>query len=104
MAFTLTSVVNVWANRRYTFGHRGRSDRGYQYVGAAVVWAAGLALSTAVLAVVVAADGSRWVEVLALIGVWAVMALARFTLLRSWVFRRRAAPTGVERTRFRKSR
>ncbi len=103
VAFTITSVINVWANRRYTFGHRGRSDRGHQYVGAAAVWAVGLALSTGALAVVVANDGSLFVEVLALIGVWGVMALVRFTLLRSWVFRRRATPTGVERTRFRRS-
>jgi putative flippase GtrA len=103
VAFTLTSVVNIWANRRYTFGHRGRSDRGQQYVGAAVVWAVGAALSTGALALVLAADGSLAAEVLALLGVWTVMAVVRFTLLRSWVFRRRATPTGVERTRFRRS-
>ncbi|MFM2078088.1 MAG: hypothetical protein RJA49_1978, partial [Actinomycetota bacterium] len=103
VAFTLTSVVNIWANRRYTFGHRGRSDRGQQYVGAAVVWAVGAALSTAALALVLAADGSLGAEVLALLAVWTVMAVVRFTLLRSWVFRRRATPKGVERTRFRQS-
>jgi putative flippase GtrA len=102
VAFTITSMVNVWANRRYTFGHRGRSDRAHQYVTAAVVWAIGVGLSTTALALVVAADGGLAAEVGALVGVWAVMALARFTLLRSWVFRKRPQPTGVERTRFRK--
>ena len=64
--------------------------------------AIGVGLSTTALAVVVAADGGLTAEVGALVGVWAVMALARFTLLRSWVFRKRPQPTGVERTRFRK--
>ena len=63
VAFTLTSVVNVWANRRFTFGHRGRSDRAHQYVTASVVWAIGVGLSTTSLAVVVAADGGLTTEV-----------------------------------------
>ena len=84
------------------FGHRGRSDRAHQYVTAAVVWAIGVGLSTTALALVVVADGGLAAEVGALVGVWAVMALARFTLLRSWVFRKRPQPTGVERTRFKK--
>ena len=50
---------------------------------------------------VVLADGSATLEVVVLLAAWSIMAVVRFALLRSWVFRPRTAPTGVERTRFR---
>jgi putative flippase GtrA len=101
IALTATTLVNMWANRRYTFGQHGRSDRSRQYLGALLVWLLGAALSTFALGMVVLADGSATIEVIVLLATWSLMAVVRFALLRSWVFRPRTTPTGVERTRFR---
>jgi len=99
IALTATTLANVWANRRYTFGHRGRDDRGRQYLGALLVWLLGATVSSLALWAVVLAGGSRSLEVLVLLASWLGIAANRFALLRSWVFRPRAAPTGVERAR-----
>lgn len=99
IALTATTLANVWANRRYTFGHRGRTDRGRQYIGALLAWLMGATVSSLALWVVVLANGSRAVEVLVLLTSWLVIAAARFWLLRRWVFRPPVTPQGVERTR-----
>jgi glycosyltransferase involved in cell wall biosynthesis len=100
IALTATTLANMWANRRYTFGQHGRSDRSRHYVGALLVWLLGAALSTFALGMVVLADGSATAEVVVLLATWSLMAVVRFALLRSWVFRPRTEPRGVERTRF----
>ncbi|MEI8238810.1 MAG: bifunctional glycosyltransferase family 2/GtrA family protein [Actinomycetota bacterium] len=99
IALTATTLVNMWANRRYTFGQHGRSDRSRQYLGAMLVWLLGAALSTFALGMVVLANGSGTLEVVVLLATWSLMAVVRFALLRSWVFRPRSAPTGVHRAR-----
>jgi glycosyltransferase involved in cell wall biosynthesis len=104
IALTATTIVNMWANRRYTFGQHGRSDRSRQYIGALVVWLLGAALSTFALGMVVLAKGSDAMEVVVLLAAWSLMAVVRFALLRSWVFRRRTTPIGVERTRLKSPR
>ena len=104
VALTATTLANVWANRRYTFGHRGRRDRGRQYLGALLVWLLGAVVSSVALWLVVAADGSRTTEVLVLLACWLAIAAVRFRLLRTWVFRSRVAPRGVERARLARPR
>ena len=97
LAYGVVTFVNSWANRRFTFGQRGRADRGSHLLrlGAA-------ALVGVVSSMVVAdlASDHRIRESLALIGLWLSLAAIRFALLRAWVFRSRPAPTGVQRTRW----
>ncbi len=85
IAVSATAVGNTWANRRYTFGYRGTRERGRHYLGGVVISLAGLALSSLALANV---SGSL-AQVLVLLLTWSVATLARFGLLRNWVFRSR---------------
>ena len=97
-ALLLTAVANTAANRRLTFGVRGATDRFRHQLQGLVVFAVGLALTSASLALLAAAvpDASRTVEVVALITASVVATLVRFLLFRSWVFpRQQTAPAPV---------
>ncbi len=61
IAVGATAVGNTWANRRYTFGYRDSRERGRHYMGGVAISLAGLGLTS----------------------------IARFGLLRHWVFRAR---------------
>ncbi|HEY7627258.1 MAG TPA: GtrA family protein, partial [Ilumatobacteraceae bacterium] len=82
-----TSLANAWANRRFTFGHRSRVDRGRHYLGAALMLATALIVSSSLLALVLWRDGGLVAQCLALAASSVVTAIGRFALLRSWVFR-----------------
>ncbi|HET7902797.1 MAG TPA: glycosyltransferase [Candidatus Nanopelagicales bacterium] len=90
-ALLLTAVANTAANRRLTFGVRGAADRFRHQLQGLVVFAIGLGLTSASLAVLgaVAPGASRGVEVAVLIGASVAATLVRFLLFRSWVFPRR---------------
>jgi putative flippase GtrA len=83
LAVGATALGNTWANRRYTFGYRGTRQRGRHYMGGVAISLAGLGLSTLALANV---SGSV-AQVVALLFTWGITTVARFGLLRSWVFR-----------------
>jgi putative flippase GtrA len=83
IAVSATALANTWANRRYTFGYRGTRERGRHYLGGVVISLAGLALSSLALANV----SGGLAQVLVLLLTWSVATLARFGLLRNWVFR-----------------
>jgi glycosyltransferase involved in cell wall biosynthesis/putative flippase GtrA len=83
IAVGATALGNTWANRRYTFGYRGRSRRSRHYFGGVVISIAGLGVSSLALASV---DGSV-AQVMVLLASWAAVTVARFGLLRNWVFR-----------------
>jgi len=97
LAYGVVTLVNSWANRRFTFGHRGRADRGSHLVRLGIAAVVGVASS---MIVAHWASDHRVRESLALIGLWLSLAVIRFTLLRAWVFRLRPKPTGVQRTRW----
>jgi putative flippase GtrA len=86
IAVGATALGNTWANRRYTFGYRDRQQRGRHYMGGVAISLAGLALSSVALASV---DG-EFAQVLVLLVTWSLATVARFGLLRNWVFRPRA--------------
>jgi len=96
VAFGAVTLFNSWANRRFTFGHRGRVDRGTHLLRLAVTFLVGL---TATVFVAVLAHGPLWRESLALLGVWLPLAAIRFALLRTWVFRPKAHPLLVDASR-----
>ena len=81
LAVSSTVAVNAWANRRYTFGRRGRLGRAADYVRAAAVYVVGLAVSTTVLLVLEAVGVSPALEFAALGATWALTTLARFAVL-----------------------
>jgi putative flippase GtrA len=86
-ALAVSSVANTAAHRRLTFSLRGRAGRGRQFAGALVLAILPLALTlVALVGLVVAHVGSLGLQVLVLTAASAAAALARFTLLRRFVF------------------
>jgi putative flippase GtrA len=93
-ALAVTAVANTAANRRFTFGVTGTRNALRDQVGGLVAFAIGLVLSTGTLAAVHAAvqHPSRITELAALIVANGLSTLARFVVLRAWVFHPRHHP------------
>jgi putative flippase GtrA len=91
-ALALTAVANTAANRRLTFGLRGRSGLVRQHVLGAAVFVLALGLTSSALAVLHGLDPTpvRAVELAVLIAASTAATVTRFVALRSWVFARRA--------------
>jgi putative flippase GtrA len=88
VALTICSLANTAANRRLTFSLRGRSGRARHYSGGLALAALPLALTLLTLfALVSAGSTSLLTALIALTAVNGFATLARFVLLRSWVFR-----------------
>jgi putative flippase GtrA len=91
LALALTAVGNTAANRRLTFGVRGRRDLVRHHVRGAVVFFLTLALTSGALAVLHGLDASpaRAVELGVLVAASLVATVTRYVALRTWVFARR---------------
>jgi putative flippase GtrA len=87
VALAATALANAWANRRFTFGHRSRVDRGRHYLGALTMFVTAVAVSSSALAVTLWLDGGVVAQSITLVAAWLLTAAGRFALLRSWVFR-----------------
>ncbi|HEY5011684.1 MAG TPA: glycosyltransferase [Acidimicrobiia bacterium] len=89
VALTVCSIANTAANRRLTFSLRGRSERARHFVAGLAVGALPLVLTLGTL-VALSATGSAsmLVALAALTAANGLATVARFVLLRSWVFRR----------------
>jgi len=90
LSLLVTAVANTAANRRLTFGIRGRSHAARHQVKGLITFAAGLALTSGALAglhAAVAAPG-RAAEVSVLVAANLVATALRFLLYRTWVFGR----------------
>jgi glycosyltransferase involved in cell wall biosynthesis len=90
-ALALTAIGNTAANRRVTFGVRGRRGLVRDIALGAVVFLLGLALTSGALAVLrgLATSPARWVEVTVLVIASVAATVTRYVALRSWVFARR---------------
>jgi putative flippase GtrA len=88
LSLFITAVANTAANRRYTFGIRGRSRAGRHQARGLLAFGTGLALTAAALAGLHAADPQpgRGLEVTVLVTASLVATLLRFVLYRNWVF------------------
>jgi putative flippase GtrA len=86
IAVGATAVGNTWANRRYTFGYRDSRQRGRHYMGGVAISLAGLLLTSVVLTAVTGSIA----QVVVLLVSWSITTVARFGLLRNWVFRAHA--------------
>jgi putative flippase GtrA len=87
-ALLLTAVGNTAANRRLTFGVRGRTDAARHQFRGLIAFAAGLVLTSGALAMLHAASPSpgRGTEVVVLVAANLAATLVRFALYRNWVF------------------
>jgi putative flippase GtrA len=95
LALALTAIGNTAANRRLTFGLRGRTGLVRQHALGAVVFVLTLALTSGALAVLHGLDphAPRAVELAVLIAASTAATITRFVALRSWVFAHRRSPT-----------
>ena len=88
VALGVCAVANTAANRRLTFSLYGRRGRARQYAGSLQL--AALPLSLTVLAgagLRLVGAQALWVQVVVLAAASAAAAVARFVVLRRWVFR-----------------
>jgi putative flippase GtrA len=99
LALAVTAVGNTAANRRVTFGLRGRSGLIRHHARGALVYALTLGLTSASLASLHRIDSRppRAIELAVLVAASALATVSRYVALRSWVFaaarRRRLART-----------
>ncbi|RKT17382.1 putative flippase GtrA [Streptomyces sp. 1114.5] len=91
VALAVSAVANTAANRRFTFGITGSDGAVRHQLQGAVAFVIGLGLSSGALALLDAAvpDASRVVEVTGLVVANGLATVARFVLLKVWVFRKR---------------
>jgi putative flippase GtrA len=90
VALLVTAIANTAANRRFTFGVRGRRGAGRHQFEGLLVFGLGLALTSGSLALLhlFAAPGGP-AELVAVVGANLLATVLRFLLLRNWVFRAR---------------
>ncbi len=88
LALVITAVANTAANRRLTFGIRGRRHAGRSQVEGLVVFGLGLALTSGSLALLgtLAPAASHGIELAVLVLANLVATLLRFVAYRAWVF------------------
>jgi putative flippase GtrA len=89
LSLLVTAVANTAANRRLTFGIRGRAHAARHQVRGLIAFAIGLALTAGALAALPAlsAQPGRAAEVAVLVAANLVATVVRFALFRGWVFR-----------------
>ncbi|KAA0106143.1 bifunctional glycosyltransferase family 2/GtrA family protein [Mycolicibacterium sp. P1-5] len=87
VALLVTAIANTAANRRFTFGVRGRTGVARHQFEGFVVFAIGLGLTSGALALLhMLGEPHRVVELLVLIAANLMATVVRFVLLRGWVF------------------
>ncbi len=93
-ALAITAVANTAANRRYTFGVRGREGLAGHHIRGAFVFVLTVGLTSGALAVLHGLDSSpaRWVELAVLIAASLAATVTRYVAFRTWVFARRHRP------------
>jgi putative flippase GtrA len=91
LALGLTALANTQANRRLTFGVRGRADLLRQHSAGAVVYLLALGLTLAVLSLLHRFDAhpASLLEVTVLVLASGAATIIRYLALRTWVFSRR---------------
>ena len=96
IALLLTAIGNTAANRRYTFGVRGRAGATRHQIEGLVVFGIGLALTSGSLAVLHGfGEPARAVELAGLVLANLAATVVRFALLRGWVFHPRRVPAVI---------
>ncbi|ONI80924.1 sugar translocase [Saccharothrix sp. ALI-22-I] len=92
VALLVTAIANTAANRRFTFGVRGRRGAGRHQFEGLIVFGLGLALTSGSLALLhLFSEPGGPAELAAVVGANLLATVLRFLLLRNWVFRPRRA-------------
>jgi glycosyltransferase involved in cell wall biosynthesis len=88
LALALTAVANTQANRRFTFGIKGRKGLLRQHCAGAIVFLIALGLTDSALLLMHRLDPhpAAAVEVVVLVAASAFATAVRYVALRSWVF------------------
>jgi putative flippase GtrA len=89
ISLLITAVANTTANRRFTFGIRGRTRAARHQVRGLITFGISLALTSGALDALhaVSPHASRAVEVAVLVLANLIATIVRFGLYRGWVFR-----------------
>jgi putative flippase GtrA len=100
VALLLTAIANTAANRRLTFGVRGRQGRLRHQAQGLIVFALGLAVTSGSLAALYRYDptASHGTELAVLVVASVVATLLRFLLFRGWLFPQRLPTSGPATT------
>jgi glycosyltransferase involved in cell wall biosynthesis len=93
-ALAITAVGNTAANRRFTFGLRGRHELARHHIRGAAVFVLTVGLTTGALAVLhgLDPDPAGAVELAVLVAATLVATVTRYIALKTWVFARRHRP------------
>lgn len=86
LALALTAIANTAANRRFSFGVRGRADALRHQAQGLLVFAVGVAFTTSALMLL--PSGNPAVEVVVLTVTNLVLTVLRFAAMRWWIFAR----------------
>jgi putative flippase GtrA len=90
-ALAITAVANTAANRRLTFGVRGRAGLARQHVAGFVVFLIALVLTNGALSVLHAVEPhpARLLEAVVLVVANLIATVTRYCVLATWVFKTR---------------
>ena len=101
LALLLTAVANTAANRRLTFGIRGRANATAHQLRGLIAFATGLALTTGALMALHAASphAGKTAELTVLVVANLLATMSRFVLYRGWVFAEKPDDQQAERLR-----
>jgi putative flippase GtrA len=93
LALAVTAVANTQANRRFTFGVRGRKGLVRQHAGGGAVYVLALGITLGALTLMHDVDHrpAHLLELTVLVIASAVATLSRYAILRTWVFARRGS-------------
>jgi putative flippase GtrA len=97
-ALLITAVGNTAANRRFTFGVRGRDGVARDHLGGLLAFAVALAITTSAIGALhlLAPRAGRTTELLVLVAANVLATLVRFLVLRAWIARpRRGSSTPI---------
>jgi putative flippase GtrA len=88
LSLLLTAIGNTAANRRLTFGIRGRDGAAAHQVRGLIAFATGLLLTSGALLALHAGDphAGKAIELAVLVAANLVATMSRFVLYRAWVF------------------
>jgi putative flippase GtrA len=101
VSLVISNLANTAANRRLTFGIKGRRDATRHLLQGLVVFGLSLGLTSGALGLldIVAPNAHRSAELVVLTAANLLGTVARFALMRGWVFTSAAAGPAAEPTR-----
>ena len=96
-ALLITAVGNTYANRRFTFGIRGRDGAARDHVGGLIAFGIALVITTSSIGILhlLAPNAGRVTELAMLVAANVLATAIRFVVLRSWIVRSRSTSANL---------